>query len=206
MLRDQKSERSRRQLLDAALDLFSHQGYRATTIREIAETARLSVGNFYHHFPEKEAIFRTLLDEYWQIALSERNPFRRALLAGEFPDNLERLGLAARESVRQYRKYFALVYVDVIEFDGTHIRKFYGDMPKRFLELLGEGGVVEAIQGRLRPGVSPVSALLITTRIFFNYFSLEILFGVAEPFGKDSMEVVKEISDILRNGMVLPSS
>jgi AcrR family transcriptional regulator len=202
MLRDQKSERSRRQLLDAALDLFSHQGYRGTTIREIAQAAKLSVGNVYHHFPEKEAIFRTLLDEYWQITSSDRYPYRRALLSGDFPSNLERLGLAARESVRQYRKYFALIYVDVIEFDGTHIRKFYGDMPDRLLTLLKDEGMLDAIQGGLRPGVSPISALLMTTRIFFNYFSLEIVFGITEPFGKDSMEVVKEISDILRNGMV----
>ncbi|MCU1349366.1 MAG: uncharacterized protein JWO56_2396 [Acidobacteria bacterium] len=202
MQRDQKSERSRRQVLDAALDLFSHQGYRGTTLREIAEGAKVSVGNVYHHFPEKEAIFKTLLDEYWQITASDRYPFRRALLSGDFPNDLERLGLAARESVRQYRKYFALVYVDVIEFDGTHIRKFYRELPERFLNFLQSGGFMDSIQGRLRPGVSPVSALLITSRIFFNYFSLEILFGVAEPFGKDSVEMVKEISDILRNGMV----
>jgi AcrR family transcriptional regulator len=203
MLRDQKSERSRRQLLDAALDLFSHQGYRGTTIREISETAKVSVGNVYHHFPDKDAIFQTLLDEYWQITRNERYPYRRALLSGDFPNNLERLGLAARESIRQYRKYFALVYVDVIEFDGTHIRKFYGEMPDRLLNLMKEEGQLESVQSRLRPGVSPVSALLMTTRIFFNYFSLEIIFGITEPFGKDSMEVVKEISDILRNGMVV---
>jgi len=202
MQRDQKSERSTRQVLDAALDLFSHQGYRGTTIREIAETAKVSVGNVYHHFPDKEAIFRTLLDEYWQITASNRYPFRRALLSGDFPHDLERLGLAARESVRQYRKYFALVYVDVIEFDGTHIRKFYAELPERFMSFLTDQGFMESIQSRLRPGVSPVSALLITSRIFFNYFSLEILFGVPEPFGKDSEEMVKDISDILRNGMV----
>jgi hypothetical protein len=41
-----------------------------------------------------------------------------------------------------------------------------------------------------------------TSRIFFNYFSLEILFNVPEPYGKNSMEVVKEIADILRSGMI----
>jgi AcrR family transcriptional regulator len=203
MQRDQKAERSRRQVLDAALELFSHQGYRATTIREIAEAAKVSVGSVYHHFPEKDAIFQTLLEEYWQVTSSNRYPFRRALLSGDFPDNLERLGLAARESVRLYRQYFALIYVDVIEFEGTHIRKFYGELPQRFLSFLQQDGFMESIQARLRPGVSPVSALLITSRIFFNYFSLEILFGVEEPFGKNSMDVVKEIADILRNGMVI---
>jgi hypothetical protein len=50
--------------------------------------------------------------------------------------------------------------------------------------------------------VSPVSALLLTSRIFFNYFSLEILFNVPRPFGKDSMQMIQEICDMLRNGML----
>ena len=201
MRRNARSEQSRRQVLDAALQLFSHQGYRATTMRDIAEKAGVSTGNVYHHFEEKEQIFRDLLDEFWAINESKRYPFTRALASGHFPDNLEQLGLAARDSVREFRSYIALIYVDVIEFDGTHIQKFYGEMGQRYARMLTGGGLQE-IRARLRPGVSPVSALLMTSRFFFNYFSLEILFNVPQPFGKDSMQIVREIADILRNGMV----
>ena len=201
MRRNARSEQSRRQVLDAALHLFSHQGYRATTMRDIAEKAGVSTGNVYHHFEEKEQIFRDLLDEFWSITESKRYPFTRALASGHFPDNLEQLGLAARDSVREFRSYIALIYVDVIEFDGTHIQKFYGEMGQRYARMLTGGGLQE-IRERLRPGVSPVSALLMTSRFFFNYFSLEILFNVPQPFGKDSMQIVREIADILRNGMV----
>jgi len=199
MPRAAKSEQSRRQVLDAALQLFSHQGYRATTVRDIADEAGTSTGNVYHHFPDKEAIFRTLLDEFWTITDSKRYPYTRVLSGGGFPENLEQLGLAARDSVREFRSYIALIYVDVIEFDGTHIRKFYSEMGQRYASL----SEIDEIRGRLRPGVSPISALLMTSRIFFNYFSLEILFNVPEPFGKNSMEVVKEICDVLRNGMMV---
>ena len=198
MPRAAKAEQSRRQVLDAALALFSRQGYRATTVRDIADEAGTSTGNVYHHFPDKETIFRTLLDEFEAITESKRYPFTRALAGGRFPENLEQLALAARDSVREFRSYIALIYVDVIEFDGTHIRRFYADMGKRYASMLE----LQEIRARLRPGVSPVSALLMTARIFFNYFSLEILFNVPEPYGKNSMEVVKEIADILRSGMV----
>lgn len=201
MLRQTRSEQSRRQVLDAGLKLFSRQGYRATTVREIADAASVSTGNVYHHFPDKEAIFRTLLEEFWVITDSKRYPYMRALASGRFPDNLEQLGLAARDSVRQYRSYIALIYVDVIEFDGTHIQKFYSDMGQRYAALL-QGGGLEEIRSRLRPGVSPVSALLMTARIFFNYYTLEILFNVPQPYGKDSVKVVREIADILRKGML----
>ena len=201
MQREEKSERSRQHILDAALRLFAHHGYRATSVREIADAAGVSIGNVYHHFDDKESIFRTLLDDYAAIAESRRFPFVRAMNSGVFPDNLEELGAAARESVRQFRDYMALVYVDVIEFEGTHIRRFYGEMPRRIESLLDGTGAVGDVRKRLRPGVSPVSALLLASRLFFSYFSLEILFNVPEPFGKDHAETLREICDLLRNGM-----
>jgi len=202
MQREEKSERSRRTVLDAALYLFSHQGYRATTMRQIADRANVSTGNCYHHFPDKDTIFRALIDEYLEIIETDRFPFTRVLYGSEhFPDNIEQLGYAARDSVRQFRSYLALVYVDVIEFGGTHIQKLYANMAQRYTRLFEEKDALDVIRARLRPDVSPVSALLLTARLFFNYFSLEILFGVPEPFGKSANEVVKEIADIIRNGV-----
>ena len=202
MQREEKSERSRRAVLDAALRLFASQGYRATTMREIADAAGVSTGNVYHHFPDKERIFRELIDEYFAIADTPRFPFRRALGAlTDFPDNIEQLGYAARESIRQYRDHNLLIYVDVIEFGGTHIQQFYAEMGERFARLLQEQGSVDDFRAKLRPTVSPTSALLLTTRMFFNYFTVQILFGVDAPFGKDDREVVQEIADIIRNGV-----
>lgn len=202
MQREEKSERSRRAVLDAALHLFSHQGYRATAVREIAERAGVSTGNLYHHFPDKESIFRALLDEYMAIVETRRFPFTRAFYeTGTFPDNIETLGYAARASVKQYRDYLALFYVDVIEFGGTHIQKFYESMSDRFTGFFEQQGSLEDTRARLRSSISPTSALLLTARVFFNYFSVEILFGVHEPFGKSTEEVVNEIADTIRNGI-----
>src|ERR1041385_4176381 len=86
MQREERSERSRRNVLDAALDLFAHRGYRATTMRDIADAAKVSTGAVYHHFLDKETIFRTLLEEFSAITATKRYPFTRALLAGRFPD------------------------------------------------------------------------------------------------------------------------
>jgi TetR/AcrR family transcriptional regulator, cholesterol catabolism regulator len=204
MHREEKSERSRRVLLDAALRLFSRRGYRATTVRDIAEGAGVSTGNLYHHFADKEAIFQTLLNEYREITMSSRFPIMRALTTGVFPQNLEELAYATRDSVRQFRSYMALHYVDVIEFEGTHIRTFYSDLAQRFADAVRERQ--SNLDPKLRPGVSPTSALLVATRLFISYFQLEILLGVPEPFGKDSAQVVHEIADMLRNGMTSPES
>jgi AcrR family transcriptional regulator len=202
MLRDERSERCRRMVLDAGLRLFSHHGYGATSVRQIAEEAGVSVGAVYHHFPDKEAIFRSLIEEYRTITSEPRFPFYRAIRTGLFPNNLEQLGYAARDSVRQYRDYMALFFVDVIEFEGEHVRDFYSGMADRFTAFLEEQRLRgDDMTSRVRAGVSPRSALMLASRIFFNYFQMEILFGVAEPFGKSSAEMVREVADILRSGI-----
>ncbi len=199
---EERSERSRQQILDAALKLFSHNGYGATGVRDIAEAAGLSKGNVYHHFADKESIFRALLDRYFQAMSQPDFPFNRALATGTFPENLEQLGRTTRDTVRDYRPYVALIYVDVVEFDGGHVRKFYADMAARFEKFMKEHGMEAQLRGKLQDGLSPTSAVMLATRIFFNYFSVEILFGVKDHFGKNTDEVIAEISRILRDGML----
>jgi AcrR family transcriptional regulator len=202
MNQEERSEKSRQQILDAALKLFSHKGYGATSVRDISEEAGLSKGNVYHHFPDKETIFRALLDRYFQAMSQPDFPFNRALSSGAFPENLENIGHAVRDVVRDYREYALLIYVDVVEFDGTHIRKFYENMADRFGAFIKAAGMEEELQSKLAPGLSPVSAVMLSTRIFYNYFSVEILFGVKDHFGKETDVAVKEISRILRHGML----
>lgn len=202
MTQEERSEKSKQHILDAALKLFSHKGYGATSVRDIAEAAGLSKGNVYHHFPDKETIFRALLDRYFQTMSQPEFPFNRALSTGNFPENLESIGQAVRDTVADYREYVALIYVDVVEFEGTHVRKFYSDMAERFTKFMKVSGMETELEARLADGLSPLSAVMLATRIFYNYFTVEILFGVKDHFGKNTDDVIAEISNILRRGML----
>jgi len=53
----------RRQLLDAALEVFVSQGYHAAAMDEIAERAGVSKPVLYQHFPGKLELYLALLDE-----------------------------------------------------------------------------------------------------------------------------------------------
>ena len=57
-----KHER-RRQLLDAALEVFVAQGYHAAAMDEIAERAGVSKPVLYQHFPGKLELYLALLDQ-----------------------------------------------------------------------------------------------------------------------------------------------
>ena len=53
--------RNRAAILEAALDVFSAQGFRGATVDEIAAAAGLSKPNLLYYFPSKEAIHEALL-------------------------------------------------------------------------------------------------------------------------------------------------
>lgn len=54
---------ARRQILAAALDVFSRQGYAGTTLDDITAAANLSKGAIYWYFESKADLFATLLGE-----------------------------------------------------------------------------------------------------------------------------------------------
>src|SRR5271165_1996168 len=54
---------ARRQILAAALEVFSQQGYAGTTLDDITSAADLSKGAIYWYFTSKADLFATLLGE-----------------------------------------------------------------------------------------------------------------------------------------------
>lgn len=63
---DQK-ERRRREILDAAKQVFAEHGYHRASINDIIERASIARGTFYLYFSSKQAIFDSIL----QLAIEE---------------------------------------------------------------------------------------------------------------------------------------
>ncbi|MFT4305410.1 MAG: helix-turn-helix domain-containing protein [Microbacterium sp.] len=57
-----KSAVTRRAILDAALEVFAESGYRAGSLREIAERVEMSEAGLLHHFPSKAKLLEAVLD------------------------------------------------------------------------------------------------------------------------------------------------
>jgi AcrR family transcriptional regulator len=59
-LRTEQAERTRAALIDVARDLFATKGYFATGTHEVVDRAQVTRGALYHHFPQKEDLFRAV--------------------------------------------------------------------------------------------------------------------------------------------------
>jgi AcrR family transcriptional regulator len=58
-----QGEATRQALLDAARALFGSQGYAATSLDEIVAAAAVTKGALYHHFADKESLFRAVFEQ-----------------------------------------------------------------------------------------------------------------------------------------------
>ena len=71
-----KNSERRAHLVQLAGDLFAEKGFRATTVREIADAAGILSGSLYHHFDSKESIGDEILSAFLDDVLAG---YRRAV-------------------------------------------------------------------------------------------------------------------------------
>jgi AcrR family transcriptional regulator len=67
----QRDEQTRRGILGSAIEVFGREGFRSTTIRQIAGRLGIAAGSIYTYFPSKEALFRAAVREGWERFLAE---------------------------------------------------------------------------------------------------------------------------------------
>ncbi len=75
--RSRKGIETRARLVDAAKEVFEHDGFLDARISDIAEQAGLSHGSFYHYFESKEEVFREVaaeVEERLERAALQRRP------------------------------------------------------------------------------------------------------------------------------------
>ena len=59
----EEAAQTRQALLDAALTVFSQEGYEAARLEDIAQTAGVTRGAIYHHFGNKAGLFASLIED-----------------------------------------------------------------------------------------------------------------------------------------------
>ena len=127
---------TRREILDAALDLFAEKGFHGTSMRALATAVGVRESAIYHHFDSKEALLAALLDDQVETRSSAFEADLPALLEqplDQLLTALSQLILAQLQAPRQ-RKFFRVAINcrgALAEDDGAFKRMM--DEPRRIV-------------------------------------------------------------------------
>jgi TetR/AcrR family transcriptional regulator, fatty acid metabolism regulator protein len=152
----QERSRTRRQrVLDAALEVFTQHGYGDTAIDEIARASDTSKGGLYFHFPSKQALFLTLLDEA-SAALLRRVEVAMSVES----DPLQRGDAALREVLHVFSGHRLLARLLLVEAlgAGKEFNTKLNDLHAAFATLIAECLDAAVVQGRIPQQDTQVAA------------------------------------------------
>lgn len=173
--REQTKAQNRAAILDAAREVFAELGYDAAGVRDVIRRTELASGTFYNYFPDKESVFRAVLDESVQEVRRRLVQVRaRARTLEEFVGDA-------------YRAWFEFLVEDRLMFElvqrnQSTIRAMVGD------PILGAGveELLEDLQAAIRRGdIPPLDADYLAGAMVGAAFELAIRMADRAPADVD---------------------
>ena len=122
-------------------ELFAQKGFRATTVREIAEAAGILSGSLYHHFDSKESIGDEILSGFINDVLAD---YRAAVAsAGSSRDVLEQIVRSTSRTLARHRAALAMLQNDWSYFASqprfSDLRKAVTEIERTWVTQLERG-------------------------------------------------------------------
>lgn len=171
-----RTQATRAALLGAARRLLIEKGYAATSTPEIAAAAGITRGALYHHFADKQDLYRTLLEDEARAVADEIEraaphdvPIRDALIAGSLA-YLKAMRVPGRTQLLLIDGPAVLGAAEIFALDARHAGR-----------TLREG--LRAAVGQGLADDAPADALAGLLSAAFDRAALEIAAGAdAAPF------------------------
>ena len=190
----------------AARELFIKQGFHATSMRDIAKRANVSLGNLYNYYPTKDSIFESIIDRYLSVIDEELRGIFDEIDEPMEPMSLRQLGAKVGKLVDEHSDFWLLMYIDVLEFQNQHFRKMFDGITDRFRRIFGKKFAEAEERGDLRTGVDAAPAFTAAYMQFFNYFLVEKLFGGNRHLGLSDEQALNHITKIFAYGTLSETS
>ncbi len=142
--RDPRATRDR--LVRAALDLFTTQGYHASTTPQIAARAGVAEGTIYRHFDSKEHLLNELYRAALRLLIKEVRDVPAAMRCAE---RLERIGDAWRRLAARDGALITLVFATRVEpLLDAKSKDTYRELKDEIAKIIASGKAA----GDVRPG------------------------------------------------------
>jgi AcrR family transcriptional regulator len=155
--RSRKGAATRLRLVNAAKVVFERDGFLEARIVDIAETAQLAPGSFYHYFDSKEQIFREVAQAQEERLTAPADDGSDLVSPEDSPR--ERIRRANRRYLERYREEAALMgvieqvsrYDDHVNVARMTTMKHFVERAERAVSRLQREGLVDQ---RLNPAVA----------------------------------------------------
>jgi AcrR family transcriptional regulator len=191
-----KGERTRQAIVDAAIARFGRDGFRATSVADIARDAALGGTVAYAYFPNKEALFLAAVDEDAAGVIREG--------ASSFIEEVE---------PTDWRETLILSLLDAVERHPLAKRLLAGLEPEVTARVLETPALAdlrkacaqrlrtEQLNGTVRPEIDPV-------RIANGLVSivLSLLMSVVQVGGDTARTYGADVAAVLEAAVGMPSS
>jgi len=153
-----KGRAKREEILDAAVELYSRDGYDRTSVREIARATGLSQAGLLHHFGGKEAIFAEVLRRRDAQSEARFNP------DSSQPVTVDGLIATVRHNRHESSlvRLFVTLSSEVIDTDSP-AHDFFEQRYERLIDDVSEDVRNRQAAGEIAPDLDPraVASLLI---------------------------------------------
>jgi AcrR family transcriptional regulator len=147
--RSRKGLRTRARLVEAAKKVFERDGFLDARIVDIAETARVAPGTFYHYFDSKEQLFREVAQAQEQRLSAPPDDGQRETSPDDSPTG--RIRRANRRYLERYRDEAALMgvieqvsrYDDEVNAARMATMKHFVERAERAIRRLQDEGLAD---------------------------------------------------------------
>ncbi|MEV0076117.1 TetR/AcrR family transcriptional regulator [Nocardia neocaledoniensis] len=139
----------REELLGLAADLFAERGLRATTVRDIADSAGILSGSLYHHFDSKESMVDEILRGFLDDLFGRYREIAAAGLSSR--ETLEALVLASYESFDRHHAAVAIYQAEAKNLRDVERFGYIRDFNTEFRDLWHRVLTAGVADGSFRP-------------------------------------------------------
>jgi len=147
-----KGDERREQILATAVNLFSRNGFRGTTTKEIARAAGVSEAMVFRHFATKEALYGAILDDkgcregVGKFPWENNEILRSAIAEKDDFTVFYQMALSALEKHQSSVPFLRLLFYSALE-EHELAEQFFGDFIAKVYGFIGE-----YIRGRQEDG------------------------------------------------------
>jgi TetR/AcrR family transcriptional regulator, cholesterol catabolism regulator len=193
--RERRSAATYETIMRSALMLFANQGYNATTIEDITNTADIGKGTFFNYFPSKEHIF---------VAYARRR-------AEKMLESMEKMN-RSKEPVKQIIQKLVMSYVDEENItpimyrnilaaicSNNSVRDLIAEGIEQVRKPLAELMLLGQQRGEIRDDLAPLDVALEFQRIFSGTMLLWAFSPSAKPWTECKKEILNAVWSYIEN-------